>query len=106
MRPVPDGGDLSLDLDGLDRFASALDNLAGQWDGTDNQIGDAEWLAGDPDLLGALDTFTRSWAGAAAIMNTYCAQLSSMVRACVNQFQRADADLAGQVPNGRRPIAY
>lgn len=106
MRSVPDGGDLSLDLDGLDRFASALDNLAGQWDGTDNQIGNTDWLAGDADLLDALDDFTRSWARAAAIMNTYCAQLSTMVRACVSQFQHADADLAGQAPNGRRPIAY
>ncbi|MEY9932081.1 hypothetical protein ABH926_006730 [Catenulispora sp. GP43] len=67
MRPVPDSGDLGLDLDGLDRFASALDNLAGQWDGTDNQIGDADWLAGDADILDALSAFTRSWASAMPI---------------------------------------
>lgn len=105
MRPLPDAN-LSLDLDGLDRFASALENLTGQWNGTDNQIGDIDWLAGDTRFLDALDTFTRSWANAATIMNTYSAQLSKMARAVADQFQQTDSDLAGQTPHGRRPIAY
>lgn len=105
MRPLPDA-DLSLDLDGLDRFASALDNLTGQWDGTNNQIGDMDWLAGDTDFGDALRTFTRSWANAATIMNTYSAQLTRMARASVAQFQQTDTDLAGQTPHSRRPAAY
>jgi hypothetical protein len=105
MRPLPDA-DLSLDLDGLDRFASALDNLTGQWDGTNNQIGDMDWLADDTDFGDALRTFTRSWANAATIMNTYSAQLSKMARASAAQFQQTDTDLAGQAPHGRRPTVY
>lgn len=105
MRPLPDA-DLSLDLDGLDHFASALENLTDQWDGTNNQIGDVDWLAGDPQFLGALDAFTHSWANAATTMNTYSEQLSNMARACVDQFQQADSRLAGQTPHGRRPILY
>jgi hypothetical protein len=105
MRPLPDA-DLSLDLDGIDRFASALENLTGQWNGTDNQIGNIDWVAGDTQFLDALGAFTRSWANAATIMNTYSAQLSKMARAVADQFQQADSDLAGQTPHGRRPIAY
>lgn len=105
MRPPPDA-DLSLDLDGIDRFASALENLTGQWNGTDNQIGDIDWLADDTQILDALDTFTRSWANAATIMNSYSEQLSKMARAVGDQFQQTDSDLAGQTPHGRRPIAY
>lgn len=105
MRPLPDA-DLSLDLDGLDRFAGALENLATQWNGTDNQIGDTDWLAGDTSLLDALNAFTRSWANAAAIMNTYSAQLSSMAHASVDQFRQVDSNLASQTPHGRRPITY
>lgn len=106
MRPPPDGApSLDLDLDGLDRFAGALENLTGQWNGTANQIGDADWLAGDPALLDALETFTRSWANAATIMNGYSAQLTSMVRTSVAQFRHADSDLARQAPHGTRPIA-
>jgi hypothetical protein len=105
MRPLPDA-DLSLDLDGLDRFAGALENLTGQWNGTDNQIGDVDWLAGDAALLDALETFTRSWSNAATIMNTYSAQLSTMARACADQFRQADGDLAKQTPHGRRPIVF
>lgn len=105
MRPPPDA-DLSLDLDGLDRFAGALENLSGQWDGTGNQIGDIDWLAGDADFLEALNSFTRSWANAATLMNTYSAQLSSMARSSAAQFQQADSNLAGQTPHGRRPITY
>ncbi|MBS2531587.1 hypothetical protein KGQ20_02250 [Catenulispora sp. NF23] len=105
MRPPPDA-DLSLDLDGLDRFAGALENLNGQWDGTNNQIGDIDWVAGDTDFLDALNSFTRSWANAATLINTYSAQLSSMARASAAQFQQTDSNLAGQTPRGRRPIAY
>ena len=105
MRPLPDA-DLSLDLDGLNRFASALDNLSAQWNGTDNEIGDVDWLAGDSALLDALNAFTRSWANAATIMDTYSAQLSNMARTSVGQFQQADGNLAGQTPHGRGPIAY
>jgi len=105
MRPLPDA-DLSLDLDGLDRFASALENLTGQWNGTANQIGDVDWLAGDTDFVDALGTFTRSWANAATIMNTYSAQLSNMARTSADQFRQTDSDLAAQTPHGRRPIAY
>ena len=105
MRPLPDA-DLSLDLDGLDRFASALENLAGQWDGTNNQIGDMDWLAGDTDFGDALRTFTQSWANAATIMNTYSAQLSKMARSSADQFQQTDRYLAGQTPHGKRPSTY
>lgn len=105
MRPLPDA-DLSLDLDGLNRFASALENVTSQWDGADNQIGDLDWLAGDSDFLDALDTFTRSWANAATFMNTYSTQLSDMARATVDQFRQADSSLAGQTPHGRGLIAY
>jgi hypothetical protein len=105
MRPLPDA-DLSLDLDGLDRFASALENLTSQWDGTDNQIGETDWLAGDTNLLDALNSFTRSWANAATLMNTYSAQLSRMTRTCADQFRQADGDLAKQTPHQREPIAY
>lgn len=105
MRPLPDA-DLTIDLDGLDRFGSALENLAAQWNGTDNHIGDTDWLAGDSSLLDALNAFTRSWANAATIMNTYSAQLSSMARASADQFRQADSTLAGQTPHGRRPLTY
>jgi len=105
MRPPPDA-DLNLDLDGLDRFAGALENLTAQWDGADNRIGDVGWLAGDIDLGDALDDFTRSWANAATIMNTYSAQLSIMARAAASQFRQVDSDLAGKTPHGKRPITY
>lgn len=106
MRPLPDTDNLRLDLDGLERFAGALENLTGQWDGTNNQIGEIDWLAGDPAFLDALDSFTRSWASAAAIMNTYSAQLSKMAHTSVDQFRQTDSDLARQTPHGRRPITY
>jgi hypothetical protein len=105
MRPLPDA-DLSLDLDGLDRFASALDNVTAQWNGTDNRIGNVDWLAGDTTLLDALDAFTRSWAAAATILETYSAQLSKMARTCADQFQQTDSKLAGQALHDRRPIDY
>lgn len=105
MRPLPDA-DLSLDVDGLDRFASALENVTTQWNGTDNQIGDLDWLAGDSSLLDALTSFTRSWANAATIMNTYSSQLSTMAHASADQFRQLDGKLADQVPHGRRPSAY
>jgi len=105
MRPLPDA-DLSLDLDGLDRFASALDNVTAQWNGANNRIGDVDWLAGDSSLLDALDAFTRSWADAATILDSYSAQLSKMARTCADQFKLTDSNLAGQTPHGRRPIDY
>lgn len=105
MRPLPDA-DLSLDLDGIDHFGSALENLTGQWNGTDNQIGDLDWLAGDTQFLDALSAFTRSWAKAAAIMNTYSAHLSSMTHAVADQFRQTDDNLAGKSPHGKRPSAY
>ncbi|WP_194922553.1 hypothetical protein [Catenulispora pinisilvae] len=75
-------------------------------DGANNQIGNIDWLAGDTDLLDALDGFTGSWANAATIMNTYSAQLSSMARSSAAQFQQTDSNLAKQTPHGRRPITY
>jgi len=105
MRPLPDA-DLSLDLDGLDRFASSLENITAQWKGTDNQIGDVDWVAGDTALLDALDAFTRSWASAATTLDTYSTQLSKMARTCADQFQQTDSNLAGQTPHARRPIDY
>ena len=104
MRPPPDA-DLSLDVDGLDRFAGALDNVTAQWNGSDNQIGDIDWLAGDDSVLDALNAFTRSWANAATILETYSAQLSSMARTSADQFRQADTSLASQAPHGRRPIS-
>lgn len=105
MRPLPDA-DLSLDLDGLEHFADALETLTGQWNGADNQIGDLDWFAGDTDFLDAIGTFSRTWASAATIMNTYSAQLTTMVRGVADEFQQADSNLAGRAPRGRRPITY
>ena len=91
-------GDLQLDLDGIDDFATALDGIMGQLDGTGMRLGDEGWLAGDKDLCAALDDFTNRWRQASPLIDSYAKHLSSMAHDCVARFRQADTTLAGAAP--------
>ncbi|MEY9855038.1 hypothetical protein ABH935_000637 [Catenulispora sp. GAS73] len=90
--------DLQLDLDGIDNFATALDGVVGQLNGTGMRLGDEGWLAGDKDLCAALDDFTGRWLKAAPLIDSYAKQLSGMARDCVARFRQADTAMARSAP--------
>jgi hypothetical protein len=95
---VASTSDLQLDLDGIDNFATALDGVMGQLDGTGMRLGDEGWLGGDKDLCAALDDFTNRWRQAAPLIDSYTKHLSGMAHDCVSRFRQTDTSLAGAAP--------
>lgn len=100
------GSDLSVDYDGLERFAGELDGLRGQWDGSQPTLDPTLGLAGAADLTEAVADFTREWAAAAKAIDS---MLSTMCRTAVQAYSATDRNLAGHhtpAAHGSRGYAF
>jgi hypothetical protein len=88
------GKDLSVDYDGLGRFADGLDVLQGQWNGSRPTLDPTSGLGNAPDLTEAVADFTREWAAAAKIIDGFMSTLSGMCRKAVEMYTATDQNLA------------
>lgn len=103
------GSDLSVDYDGLERFAGELDGLRGQWDGSQPALDPTLGLGGAADLTEAVADFTREWAAAAKAIDSFMSMLSTMCRTAVQAYSATDRNLAGDhtpAAHGTRGYAF
>jgi len=88
---------LSVDLDGLEAFASQLKSIRERMNGTRSMFDDYEGDLGSGEVAGALDGFEGNWKDGRAEIDGHLDGLAKMAEQVVQEIRKVDDDVARQL---------
>jgi hypothetical protein len=97
--PASNGGSgrLKVDIDGLEQFASTLENIRKTMDGTRKLFDAYTADLGSAKVAHALDDFDSNWHDGRKEIDGKLQGLSQMADKAVEQFRRTDTQLGSQM---------
>lgn len=93
---------LSVDLDGLEAFASQVKSIKDRMNGTRNMFDAYADDLGSGEVSDALDSFEHNWKDGRKEIDNHLDGLAKMAEVAVRELRKADSDLAKQLADSTK----